>query len=115
MSRTSGLFIYGVLSLIDIADLAVTDGKHPPYSVAVAGAVLGLASLVLIGLVHRGRRRAIAPLVVLRTISALSAAPAFVVGDVPVPALVLVGAIIGLTVLGTLLVARPARPEAVVS
>ncbi len=115
MSKTSGLLIYALLSFVDIANLAVTDGKHPPYSVAVAGAVLGVASLVLIGLVWRGRRRAVAPLVVLRVISALSAVPAFLVADVPAAALGLAGAIIGLTVVGTLLVARPSRPEAVAS
>jgi hypothetical protein len=115
MSRTTGLFIYGILSVIDIADLAVTDGKHPPYAVAAAGAGLGLASLALIVAVRRGRRRALAPLVVLRAISALSAVPAFLVGGVPAPALGLAGAIIALTVVATLLVARPARSAAVAS
>ena len=109
MSRNTGLVVLAGLSLVDIADLAVTDGSHPPYSVAIAGAALGLASLVLVALSWRGRRWALAPLVVLRAVSALSAVPAFVVGGVPAPALGLAAAIVALTIVGIVLVARPAQ------
>jgi hypothetical protein len=109
------LVIYAVLSVLDIGNLAATDGKHPPYSVAIAGALLGVASLVLVILAWRGSRRAVAPLVVLRIVSALSAVPAFLVGGVPAFALALAALIIALTILATLLVARSPRPEAVAS
>ena len=36
MNRTTGLLILAGLSLVDIVDLAVTDGEHPPYSIALA-------------------------------------------------------------------------------
>ncbi|MEO5654066.1 MAG: hypothetical protein ABIN79_06160 [Marmoricola sp.] len=114
MNRTTGLVILAALSVVDIVGLAVTDGEHPPYAIAVAGAVLGAASLVLAVLIWRGRSWALAPLVALRALSALSAVPAFVVGDVPAPALVLAAAIVALTILGIVLVARP-RPVRVMS
>lgn len=114
-SRSAGLVILAVLSLVDIADLAVTDGEHPPYSIAIAGAVLGAASLVLVAVAWRGRRWALAPLVALRALSALSTVPAFVVGEVPTAALVLAAAIVAVTVVGILLVARPARTATVAS
>jgi hypothetical protein len=107
MNRTTGLVILAVLSLVDIADLALTDGEHPPYSIAIAGAALGVASLVLVALSWRGRHWSVAPLVVLRSIAALSAVPAFVVDGVPTPALALAAAIVALTIVGIVLVARP--------
>ncbi len=107
MNRTTGLVVLAVLSLVDIVDLAVTDGEHPPYSIAIAGAVLGFGSLILVACTWRGRRWAVAPLVVLRSLSALSAVPAFVSGGVPTSAVVLAAAIVGLTIVGIVLVARP--------
>jgi hypothetical protein len=107
MNRNTGLVILAVLSLVDIVDLALTDGEHPPYSVAIAGAALGVASLILVAYCRRGRRWAVAPLVVLRSVSALSAVPAFVVSGVPAAAVVLAAAIVALTIVGVVLVARP--------
>lgn len=104
-----GLGLYAFLSVVDIVGLVVTDGEHPPYSVAIVGSVLGVASLLLVLLSWRHQRRAIAPLVVLRILSALTAVPAFVVSDVPRAAQVLAGAIIGLTAVATLLVATAPR------
>ncbi len=115
MNRTTGLVILAALSLVDVADLAVTDGEHPPYAVAIAGAVLGTCSLVLAALTWRGHRWALAPLVVMRAVSALSAVPAFVVGGVPAPVLVLAAVIVALTILGIVLVARPERAAQVAS
>jgi hypothetical protein len=115
MKRKLGLAILGVLSLADIADLALTDGEHPPYSVAIIGAALGVVSLVLVALAWRRRPWALAPLVVLRALSALSALPAFVVGGVPAAAQVLAAVLIGLTALGIALVARPQEAAEVAS
>lgn len=79
-------------------------------------AVLGIASLVLVALTWRGRRWALAPLVVLGALSALSAVPALVIGGgVPAPALVLAAAIVTLTIVGIVFVARPARAASVAS
>lgn len=115
MSRRIGLAILAALSLADIADLVLTDGQHPPYSVAIIGALLGVGSLVLVVLAWRGGRWALAPLVALRALSALSALPAFLVGEVPAAAQVLAAVIVGLTVLGVALVARPQRAVEVAS
>jgi hypothetical protein len=60
-------------------------------------------------LAWRGRRWALAPLVTLRALSALSALPAFLVDGVPAAAQVLAAVMMGLTVLGIALVARPQR------
>ncbi len=107
-TRRLGLILFGVLSVGDLTALALTDGSHPPYSVAAMDAVLGLASLYLIVEVWRGRPRRLLPLLVLRIVSAVSAAPAFFGSGVPAAAIAAAAAIVVLTVVGVLLVA-PAR------
>lgn len=114
-ARTAGLLLLGLLSLGDVALLALTDGESPPYAVAAVAAVLGLASL---GLVVRALRDPAAPvrlLVGLRLLSVVLALPAFVAEDVPAGAVA--GAAVGvlLTVAGVLLVAVGARRPAAVS
>ena len=106
-SRTAGLAILGLLSLFDLAGPLFTDGENPPMEIALVGAVLGLASLVLIGYVVRGASRALAPLVVLRILSALSAVPAFFVGDVPAGIVALAGVLVALTFVGVAMILRP--------
>jgi hypothetical protein len=49
------------------------------------------------------------PLIVLRALSALSAVPAFFVGDVPAAALAAAGLAVALTALGVALLLMPAR------
>ena len=112
-SRSVGLGILGLLSLFDVAGPLLTDGDHPPMSVALVGAAIGLASLLLIGYAWRGVSRAIAPLLVLRVLSALTALPAFFVDDVPAGIQVLVTVICTLTVAGVWLVSRSAVPHPV--
>jgi hypothetical protein len=111
MSRTfrAGLVVLGLLSLGDLASPLLTDGEHPPMSIALIGSALGLASLVLVVAAWRGARRAVVPLLVLRVVSALSAVPAFFAGDVPAAAMVAAGLTIALTALGTALLLVPAR------
>lgn len=109
----TGLVLMAVLSVGDIAGLALTDGEHPPYVVAVLGAVLGAASLALVVQVWHGRRRSLAPLLVLRVVSALTAVPAFLLTDVPVAAVVAAAAVVGVTAVATLLLARPTQVAAV--
>ncbi len=114
MSTTfkAGLALFGVLSLADISTLLLTDGEHPPMSIAIAGAVVGLISLALVAAAWRGARRAVVPLVVLRVLSALAAVPAFFEPDVPGAAMTVAGVGIVLTVLGLALVLAPARQPA---
>jgi hypothetical protein len=106
-SRTAALAILGLLSLLDLVGPLVTDGENPPMEVALVGAAIGLASLVFIGYVVRGATRAVAPLVVLRLLSAVAVAPAFFVDDVPVGIVALAGALVALTVIGVGLLVRP--------
>lgn len=104
----AGLIVLGVLSAFDVAGPALTDGKHPPMPIALIGTVLGVASLALIVVVWRSGK-AVMPLLGLRVLSALSAAPAFFLTDVPVAAKVAAGAIVVLTVVGAGLVLSAQR------
>lgn len=106
-SRTVGVVILGLLSLLDLVAPLFTDGEHPPMEVALIGAVIGLASLVLIGYLVRGASRALAPLVVLRVLSAVAAVPAFFVDDVPAGVVAFAAAFIVLSAAGVALVVRP--------
>ncbi|WP_165965691.1 hypothetical protein [Pseudonocardia dioxanivorans] len=92
--------------------MAMTDGEHPPWSIATLGAVLGVASLALLLPAWRGHRGATAALVVLRVVSAGATVPAFFVSDVPVPTLVLATVIVVATVFGCVLVAPQLRRPA---
>ncbi|MBN9109251.1 MAG: hypothetical protein J0I34_10740 [Pseudonocardia sp.] len=108
----AGLVVLGLLSVVDVAGLATTDGEHPPWSVAILGAVLGVASLALLVPAWRGGRGATVALVVLRVVSAATAVPAFVLPDVPAPALVLAAVVVVATVVGSLLVMPQLRRPA---
>lgn len=112
-SIRTGLVLFGLLSVGDIAELAVTDGSHPPYAVAAISAVLGVASLYLLAQAWRGRRGALRALLVLRIVSALTATPAFFVQDVPAAAKVSAAAIFALTALAAALVSPATSRKAV--
>ncbi|MDT4899826.1 MAG: hypothetical protein QOJ78_756 [Pseudonocardiales bacterium] len=101
------LVLLGLLSVGDITGLALTDGDHPPYAIAATGAVLGVASLFFVARAWTGSRSAVRPLLALRIVSAVTAAPAFFVHGVPTVAKASAGAIIGLTAAGVLLIGRP--------
>lgn len=102
-----GLVLLGLLSVADIAGLALTDGHHPPYAIAAIGAVLGVASLYFLARAWTGNSTALRVLLVLRIVSALTAAPAFFVGGVPAAATAAAVAIIVLTAAAVLLIGRP--------
>lgn len=104
--RRVGLVLLGLLSLGDIATPALTDGDHPPYAIAAIAAVLGVASLVLAVRAYREPARSLRLLIGLRMLSAVTAIPAFFVDDVPSGAEVAAAAVVVLTALGVLLVAR---------
>lgn len=104
--RRVGLVIFGLLSVGDIATLALTDGKTPPYAVAATSALLGLASLVLTVQALRDPSRPLRLLIGLQVLSAITAVPAFFVSDVPAGAQAAATAIVVLTAVGVLLTAR---------
>ncbi len=110
-STRTGLILLGLLSLGDIADLALTDGQHPPYAVAALGAALGVGSLYFIVKAWQGSRAALRPLCAMRIVSALTAVPAFFVHDVPAAALGAAAAIVVLTAVSVFLVGRATQAK----
>lgn len=112
--RRVGLVILGLLSLGDIATIALTDGETPPYAVAAVVAVLGVVSLVLAVQAFRDPTRPLRLLIGLRVLSAVTALPAFFVSDVPAGAQAAAAGVVVLTAVGVLLTAR-ARVTAVAS
>jgi hypothetical protein len=104
-----GLVLLGLLALMDVATPLLTDGDHPPMSIAIGSAVVGLISLVLVGFAWRGKRWALAPLITLRLASALLAVPAFFASDVPAAAVAAAAFGVGATVVGVIAVLLPSR------
>lgn len=96
----AGLVVLGIVSLGDLAAPLLTDGNTPPMFIALIGCALGAISLALAALAWRGRTGAAISLVILRVLSAFSAAPAFLVTGVPLLPKVLAGAFIALTLVG---------------
>lgn len=105
----AGLVLLGLLSVLDVVGLVTTDGEHPPWWIAILGAVLGVASLVLLWPAWRGHRGATIGLVALRVVSAVTALPAFFASGVPAPALVLAVVIVVATVVGCVLLVPALR------
>ncbi|MEO5709050.1 MAG: hypothetical protein ABIQ59_04430 [Nocardioidaceae bacterium] len=105
-STRTGLILLALLSVGDIAGLALTDGEHPPYVVAALGAALGVGSLYFVAKAWQGSRAALRPLFAMRIVSALTAVPAFFVDDVPPAALAGAAAIVVLTAVSVFLVGR---------
>ena len=104
-----GLVLLGLLAVADLATPVTTDGEHPPMSIAIGGAVVGLISLVLVGYAWRGKRWALAPLITLRLASALLAVPAFFATDVPTAAVAAAGVGVAATIVGVIAVLLPKR------
>jgi NAD/NADP transhydrogenase beta subunit len=94
-SVTVGMVLAGVLGVLDLAVPLLSDGEHPPRGVALAVAAFGVATLVALVPAWRGNRPAGWIVVATRLLSAAGAAPAFVVDDVPTPALVAAVVVIG--------------------
>lgn len=107
-----GLIVLAALSVLDLLGPLLTDGEHPPMSVALIGAALGLASIALILPAWRGSTRAVWGLVGLRVLSALSAVPAFFEPDVPAPAVVVAAVLIVVTAIAAGLVVAGTRQVA---
>ena len=107
--RRIGLLIFGLLSLGDIATLALTDGETPPYAVAAVVALLGLVSLVLAVQAFRDPSKPLRLLIGLRVLSAITALPAFFVSNVPAGTQAAAAGVVVLTAVGVLLTARGRR------
>jgi hypothetical protein len=105
----SGLALLGILSVFDVAAPAMTDGEHPPMSIAVFCAVLGVASLACSVAAWRGHRVALMTLIGLRVVSAATSVPAFFVAGVPAVALVAAAVTVVLTIAGVVLVLATGR------
>jgi hypothetical protein len=108
-SRRIGLTIFGLLSLGDIATLALTDGETPPYAVAAVAALLGLVSLALVVQAFRDPDKPLRLLIGLRVLSAITALPEFFVSDVPAAARAAAAAVVVMTAVGVLLAGRGPR------
>lgn len=115
MSRglRAGLVLLGVLALADVATVLTTDGEFPPMEIAVLGTALGVASLALLVPAWRGRRAALACLVVLRVVAAVSAVPGVLLDGVPSAVRLLAGTAVVLTVVGCALVLPGLRRQPV--
>ncbi len=116
MTRVSraGLIMLGLLSLVSLASPLITDGQHPPMTIALIDAGVGLIGIILVILAWRGRTAAAIALVVVRLLAALTAVPAFLVPGVPTGAMIAAGVSIGLTVVGAALVLAGLRRPALV-
>ncbi|WP_433223023.1 hypothetical protein [Microtetraspora malaysiensis] len=115
-SRTlvAGLILSGLLGLVDVVTMPFGDGEHPPFAVAVVGAVLGLLTLAGVVLAWRGGRAGAVLVIVIvtRLLSGLSAVPAFFADGVPGPARGLAALGVVLTLAGVALVAPALRARA---
>ncbi|MCK2214685.1 hypothetical protein MF672_012900 [Actinomadura sp. ATCC 31491] len=102
----TGLVLGGLLGVVDVVTLPFGDGEHPPVAVAVAGAVLGLITLVGVVFAWRGSRAGVVAVVVSRLLSGLTAVPAFFADGVPVAAMAAAGAGLAVT-LGCIALVAP--------
>ena len=103
------LVLLGLLAVADLSLPFVTDGDHPPMSIAVISAALGAASLVFLGGAWRGQRRPLVGVVVTRLLSALLTLPVFFIGDVPAGVVAVSAGSVALTVLGIVLALSGSR------
>lgn len=108
----TGLVLGGLLGLLDVVTLPFGDGEHPPFAVAVAGAVLGLVTLAGVVLAWRGSRAGAVAVVVSRLLSGLTAVPAFFADGVPAAAMAAAAGGIVLTLACVVLVAPALRARA---
>ncbi|HEV7710643.1 MAG TPA: hypothetical protein VGP16_20800 [Asanoa sp.] len=107
---TTGLVLAGLLGLGDAVSVVGGGVDGPPLAVVIAGALLGVITLVGVVLAWRGSRTGIVTVVVTRLLSALLAVPAFFVDDVPAPAVGLAAVGVVVTLVAVALLAPALRP-----
>jgi hypothetical protein len=105
----TGLVLLGLLSLADLSLPFVTDGDHPPMSVALISFGLGAVSLFFLRGAWRGDRPALVGLVATRLVSALLALPAVFIDDVPAGVVGVAVGTLAVTVLGVVLALAGSR------
>jgi hypothetical protein len=104
-----GLVLLGLLSIADLSTPFVTDGEHPPMSVALISLALGVASLAFLRGAWNGQRSPVFGIVATRLVSALLTLPAFFIGDVPAGVVAVSAGTVALTVLGIVLALSSTR------
>jgi len=104
-----GLVVLGLLSVADLALPFVSDGEHPPMSVALISLGLGVVTLACLPRAWRANRSALAGVVASRLLSALLTLPAFFVGGVPAGVVAAAVGSVALTVLGVVIALAGAR------
>lgn len=111
---TVGLVLSAILAAVDIAGLAgfATDDA-PPAGILIAGAVLGIITLVGVRMAWRDGQNGLSMVIASRVISALLGVPAFFTDDVPSWVPLAVGISIALTAVavGLILGARRAAGD----
>lgn len=115
LTQRIGLAVLALLSLADVVEPLVTDGKTPPIGIALVDCAVGVASLIALGFAARGSRRGVLTLVGLRLLSAITAVPAFFASAVPTPVVAVSAVLVALTIGAVLAVVRPARTAAAAS
>ncbi len=115
ITQRVGLAVLGLLSLADVVEPLVTDGKTPPMGIALVDSALGVVSLIALVLAVRGSRRGLLTVVGLRLLSALTTVPAFFVSAVPTPVVAISAALVALTIAAVVAVLRPAHTVVVAS
>lgn len=103
------LVLLGLLSVADLLLPFVTDGDHPPMSIALISAALGAVSLGFLVGAWRGQHLGVIGLVVTRLLSALLTLPVFFIGDVPAGVVAASAGTVAVTVLGIVLVLAGSR------
>jgi len=98
-STKAGLIVAGVLAVGDLLTPVLSDGEHPPMSIALISLAIGVVTLIAAVPAWRGNRAAGWVVVASRLLSMLGALPAFFVADVPPPALIAAAAGVVLTLL----------------
>lgn len=105
-----GLSLAAVLGVVDVIAVAFPTPEGaagPPFSVLVLDALCGVVTLVAVALAWKGHRVATFVAVAARTISALTALPAFFVGGVPTLVVVSVSVFITATIVSVVLMLAP--------
>ena len=115
MSRT-GIVIAALLGLSDRATPLFTDGGHPPMSIALVVAALGVVTIAGAVLAWRSRSRAgVVAVIVSRLLSGVAAVPALVVSDVPAGIRVLTAVFTVVTLVSLAMIAPALRRPAPVA
>jgi hypothetical protein len=99
--------VLGVFDIIALAFPTPEGEAGPPFSVLVLDALCGVVTLVAVALAWKGHRVATFVAVSARTISALTALPAFFVSGVPTLVIVLATVFIATTIVSVVLMLTP--------